>query len=80
MTPSAKEYLRSLTATEKAALAEKCGISRFYLNNLIYTKKSPSPLLACRIEDATSGRVTRRQLLPAVDWDLLQGSNAISRR
>lgn len=37
------------------------------LNNVIYARLSVA--LACRIERETGGAVTRRELLPDIDWD-----------
>jgi DNA-binding transcriptional regulator YdaS (Cro superfamily) len=41
---------------------------------VIYGKRL-SVALACRIERETGGAVTRRELLPEVDWDLLSGTS-----
>lgn len=73
MLPSATRYFRSLTAIEKKALCEKCEISRQYLYNLISRPERKVSLeLACKLEKATNKRVTRRSLLPQVDWDFVE--------
>lgn len=77
MLVSAKTYLRSLTPPEKKALITKCGITRGYFYNLLAGSKRPSAALACRIERFTSGRVTRREVLPDVDWELLAGTDVV---
>jgi DNA-binding transcriptional regulator YdaS (Cro superfamily) len=43
-------------------------------NNVIYGKRL-SVALACRIERETGGAVTRRELLPDIDWDLISGTS-----
>lgn len=72
------EYLRRLTRVEREALAERCGMKLASLNNIIYGKK-PSIAMACRIESETCGAVSRRDLLPEVNWDLIAGT-AVARR
>lgn len=72
------EYLRRLTRVEREALAERCGMELASLNNIIYGKK-PSIAMACRIESETCGAVSRRELLPEIDWDLIAGT-AVARR
>ena len=70
MLPRANAYLRSL----RVALADRCGIKLTSLNNVIYGKRL-SVALACRIERETRGAVTRRELLPDIDWDLISGTS-----
>lgn len=73
MLPAATNYFRSLTAIEKKALCANCGITRQYLYNLISRPERKVSLeLACKLEKATNGRVTRRSLLPQVDWDFVE--------
>lgn len=74
MLPRANAYLRSLKKVERIALAERCGIKLTSLNNIIYGKALSVPL-ACSIEKETGGAVTRRELLPNVDWDLISGTS-----
>lgn len=74
MLPRANAYLRSLKKVERIALAERCGIKLTSLNNIIYGK-ALSVSLACSIEKETGGAVTRRELLPNVDWDLISGTS-----
>ena len=77
MLETAVSYLRSLTPAEKIAFAKKCGIKRGYLYNIMCGSKSPSVLLACRMEKASRGRITRREILPALDWELLADGDEI---
>ncbi len=72
------DYLRQLSRIEREALAERCGMKLTSLNNIIYGKK-PSIEMACRIESETCGAVSRRDLLPEVNWDLIAGT-AVARR
>lgn len=74
MLPRANAYLRSLRKVERVALADRCGIKLTSLNNVIYGKRL-SVTLACRIERETGGAVTRRELLPDIDWDLISGTS-----
>lgn len=75
MLPRANAYLRSLRKIERVALAERVGIKPSSLNNIIYGKPL-SIQLACLIEKETGGAVTRRDLLPTVDWDLISKTTA----
>lgn len=74
--PRAQRYLRSLRQIERAALAEKVGISLPHLQNIIYGKKAPGVELACRLEIECRSAITRRDLRPDLDWDLIQGTSA----
>lgn len=74
MLPRANAYLRLLRKVERVALADRCGIKLTSLNNVIYGKRL-SVALACRIERETGGAVTRRELLPDIDWDLISGTS-----
>ena len=71
MLPRANAYLRSLRKVERVALADRCGIKLTSLNNVIYGKR----LSVARIERETGGAVTRRELLPDIDWDLISGTS-----
>lgn len=73
MLRKANNYLRSLKKIERCALAERCGIKPSSLNNIIYGK-TLSVRLACVLERETAGAVTRRELLPHLDWDLISGT------
>lgn len=71
MLPHATEYIKSLSAKEKKALASQCGISLQHLYNLTTSKtKRASPKLACVMERVTRGKITKREVLPNFDWDM----------
>lgn len=78
MLKNASEYLRSLSKFEREALAERCGMKATSLNNIIYGKR-PSISTACKIEAETCGAVSRRDILPDVDWDLIAGTSVARR-
>lgn len=74
MNEHAKAFFKSLKPAERQAIAERCGIKRSYLTNLITCKdRYPGVALAAKIEAATNGRITRRQLRPDLDWKLIEG-------
>lgn len=77
MLPSAAQYLRSLRPEEKKAIYEQCGITRQYFYNLLGNpNKKASVELACRMQQVTRGRVTRRSLRPDLDWDLIERADS----
>lgn len=73
MDKTANDFFRALSSEEKDAVAARCGINRRYLNNLIYSNRSPGVRLAAKLEKATNYRVTRESLRPDIDWKLLSG-------
>ena len=68
------QSLRSLTKIEKIALASVCGTTIGYINQIIYGKSIPSPSLALRIDIATGGKCSKRELRPDVDWNLVEAA------
>lgn len=58
------EYFIGKPRGTKAKLAERLGISRTWLSQVISGKKLCSPELALAIEDLTSGAVGRADLRP----------------
>ena len=76
MIQDAYAALKGMSSAEKKALAQKCGISRFHLYNVM-GGKPPSVQLASRIERATGGRISRKDLRPDVDWNLLSGTDVL---
>lgn len=64
-----REYLDSLPRGQIAATAGVLGISTIYLHQIAarQNNREASPELCVRIERATDGRVTRRDLRPD-DW------------
>lgn len=67
--------LQHLTKTEKDSLAQVCGTTLGYINQIIYGKNRASIELAIRIEKAMDGRVSRRDLRPDIDWDLIDAAS-----
>jgi DNA-binding transcriptional regulator YdaS (Cro superfamily) len=64
------DLLRSMTAEDRAALADSGSTSVGHLRNIAYGFKSCAPWLAVSIERASGGAVTRRELRPG-DWWLI---------
>ena len=60
-----KEYFIDEPHGSKKEMAEYLGISPTWLG-LIMRGKKPSPMLAKKIEKATQGLVTARELLPEI--------------
>lgn len=56
------------TGKRQRETARLFGISAPYLNQIIHGIRNPSPRLAIRIEKATDGRVSRKELLPDI-WE-----------
>lgn len=61
-----KDYLATLTADGKKALAEAAETEVIYLIQIAGGHSTPSPKLAKRIEEASKGAVTRAELRPDV--------------
>lgn len=71
---STRKNFYSLKPAERKAIATHCGIKRSYLSNLISTRdRYPSLALAAKIEAATKGHITRRELRPDLDWNIIEG-------
>lgn len=65
--------MRKLKRPEKEGLALKAGITVGYLDQLIYVVgREPSVSLARRIEKASRGRFRKEDLLPSIDWSLIE--------
>ena len=74
ITPRARTYLRSLKMVERKAFADKVGISLNHLQNITYEQKQAGVELACKIELISRGAISRRDIRPDLDWDLIQGT------
>ncbi len=74
MEQTAKDFFRSLKSAEKDAIADRCGIKRTYLNNLIYSSNKASVPLAAKLEQATGYKVSRVTIRPDVNWKLIAGT------
>ena len=69
---SVYQEISKLKRPEKEGLALKAGITVGYLEQLIYVEgREPSVALARRIEKASRGRFRKEDLLPSVDWSLI---------
>jgi DNA-binding transcriptional regulator YdaS (Cro superfamily) len=64
------EYFAGEPKGAKVEMAEYLGITANYLSMLIHGKRQASPKLAMKIEIATQGLVTRRDLLPELYAEL----------
>lgn len=74
---SNKEHpLRHLTKLEKLSLATVCGTTLGYINQIIYGKSRASVQLAIKMEKALDGRITRRELRPDINWDLIDAASS----
>lgn len=71
MNEHAKKALKALTIEERRNLAARCGVSLYTIQNVVLSGHKPSLLLACKIEREMYRQVTRRDLRPDIDWDLL---------
>ena len=59
-----QQYFSTEPRGAKIEMARHLGISAEWMSKLIALKVKPSPLLSRRIEEATQGLVTRRDLRP----------------
>ena len=59
-----QQYFSEEPRGAKIEMARFLGISAEWMSKLIACKVKPSPVLARRIEDATQGLVTRKDLRP----------------
>lgn len=66
----AYETFKKLAPWEKKAIAIKSGISMGYLYNIFYSKRKPSPEVACKIEKASGFKLKRNELIPEFDWSI----------
>lgn len=66
-----RKYLDELPPGGVSAFAKQLGIARVYLSQLAAkdNNRQPSPALSWKIERATNGKVTRRDLRS--DWKVL---------
>ena len=71
-----RQYLQSLDAAAKRALASELGVTVVYLHQLCSGFRQPSPDLAIRIESASGGQVRCETLRPDVPWHVVRGKAA----
>jgi DNA-binding transcriptional regulator YdaS (Cro superfamily) len=62
------DYWNNLPAPEKQAFAEACRTSSYYLKLVAAGKRTPKLGLAIEMAKASTGAVTLREILPALDW------------
>ena len=62
--------MSKLSTSKRAELAELAGISPQYLYQCLSGRRCMGALLAARVEHATNGAVTRKELRPN-DWHLI---------
>lgn len=75
MLPSASQYFRSLASVEEKAICKKCGIKLNYFYNIVnHPERRVSVTLACKLEEATRRQVSRRAILPQIDWELIEST------
>lgn len=66
-----RQYLKALTDdAARTAFADACRTSIGHLRNVSYGLRPPSAELCVAIEQASAGKVTRRDLRPS-DWHLI---------
>ena len=68
------QYLNSLSPTEQAAFAERCGTSVGYLRKAVSTRQKLGESLCINIERESGGQVRCEDLRPDVDWAYLRGT------
>lgn len=61
-----KKYFKDEPYGSKKLMAEKLGITQTWLGLLISKTRKPSPELAKKIEKATKGLVTAKELRPDI--------------
>lgn len=59
-----------VTASERAAIAAKCGVVDAYLYQIFTRRKMAGAALCVAIERATGGSISRKHLRPE-DWHLI---------
>jgi DNA-binding transcriptional regulator YdaS (Cro superfamily) len=63
------EYFFERPIGSRIKMAKELGISSTWMSRLSHGLNKPSPYLAKRIEEATGGLVTRKELLPEIYGD-----------
>lgn len=65
-----KQFIEKLPKGGASILAEKIGVSPSFLSQMASGASSINPIYAVKIEQATNGEVTRKDLRPD-DWHLI---------
>jgi DNA-binding transcriptional regulator YdaS (Cro superfamily) len=63
------EYFLELPIGSRIKMSKQLGISLTWMSRLSHGLNKPSPFLAKKIEEATGGKVTRKELLPEIYGD-----------
>lgn len=71
---SLKQYLGSLSLSERAAFAGRCGTTVGHLRNISYGTRTCRESLAIAIERESGGQVRCETLCPEVDWAYLRNA------
>lgn len=69
-----RAYLKSLSPTEQARFAERCGTTLGYLRKALSKKPRLGELIVIALERESGGKVTCEGLRPDVDWAYLRSS------
>lgn len=68
------EYFSTEPRGAKHEMAQYLGITDTYMSLLIHGKRRPSPSMAVKIDQATQGLVTKRELRPDIFVDAQERS------
>jgi DNA-binding transcriptional regulator YdaS (Cro superfamily) len=71
-----RQLLHKLTPTERENLADECGTTVEYFWQIAGGHRKPGPLLARKIEQHSSGKVTAMELRPDIFGNLNQNDTA----
>lgn len=71
-----RKYLNSLSQSERADYAARCGTTVGYLRKALSVKPEFSMKLAVALDRESGGQVPCETLLPEADWGYLQRKSA----
>lgn len=67
---SHRDYWKSLSVTQRDAIALSAGTTAEYLRQVLVYERQPSADMAKRLEEASAGALTRRSLRPDLFADM----------
>lgn len=67
---SHREFWKSLSINQRESIADKAGTTSEYLRQVLVYERQPSADMAKRLEGATAGALTRRNLRPDLFADM----------
>lgn len=67
-------YLKTLSKTDLAAMADRCSTSPGQLKQIAYGNRRASVSLAVSLDRETSGSVSCAELRPDIDWKHLRSA------